>query len=233
MTKNKLPQILAAILALVLASAASQALAANNAKDILAGLTDRYKGLTSISASYSRTTVTPASQDVFKTGSSQTATGLLTWAKPAQLSLDQKTPAAELMTTDGQSVWWYIPSEKLVYLYKNMDVAGQIRPLLAFLDSLEELNRQFTIKLAKSDKERPGQWGLELKPKNKDELGLDLLTVWCDKNFNLSGFRLKAATGEISNFYLSAVTDNPPTEKKQFQFKIPKGVTVEEDEGVR
>ena len=196
---------------------------------ILAGLSDRYRGLESLQAAYSRVAKTPSSDQIFKSGSSQTATGTLSWARPDRLLLDQKSPQPEVMVTDGQTVWWHIPSEKLVYLYRNIDVAGQLKPLLAFLSGLDSLNATFNVAQAPTDSSRSGQYGLILIPKNGDGTA-DRLTVWCDSGYALTGFRMESVTGETTDFYFSRLTENPKLNNRLFSFKIPRGVEVIEEE---
>ena len=61
---------------------------------VLNGLSGRYKDVNSLTASYSRVASTPKTDKLFKSGTSQTATGILTWSRPAKLRLDQKSPQA-------------------------------------------------------------------------------------------------------------------------------------------
>ncbi len=194
-----------------------------------AAISARYQGIDSISASYSRVAATPKTDRLFQNSSSQMATGLLSWARPASLLLDQKSPQPEIMVTDSATVWWYIPSESLVYRYRNLDVAGQLGPLLNFLSGLDSLKADFEISAAPAEKSRPGQTGLILTPKEEGG-NVDTITVWCDEAFNLTGFRLSAVTGETTDFFLTSFTLNPELPKNTFTFKVPKGVDVIDDD---
>jgi len=196
---------------------------------ILAGLSSRYRDLGTLQATYSRVAKTPSTDQLFKSGSSQTAAGTLYWSRPDRLLLDQQAPQPEVMVTDGSTVWWHIPSEKLVYLYRNIDVAGQLKPLLAFLSGLDSLNANFDVAQAQADSTRPEQYGLLLSPKTGDGTA-DRLTVWCDGNFALTGFSLASVTGETTDFYFSRLTENPKLNNRLFSFKIPRGTQVIEEE---
>lgn len=199
--------------------------AAPSADEVATGISARYQGIESISASYSRVAATPQTDRLFQSSSSQMATGLLSWARPARLLLDQKAPQPETMVTDGSTVWWYIPAEKLVYRYRNLDVSGQLGPLLNFLAGLDSLKANFDIAPAKAESGRPGQQGLLLTPKERDG-NVDSITVWCDASFSLTGFRLSAVTGETTDFYLTSFIENPRLDSKVFSFSPPKGVDV-------
>lgn len=203
--------------------------AAPSAEEAAAGISARYQGLDSISASYSRVAATPKTDKLFQSSSSQMATGLLSWSRPAKLLLDQKSPQPETMVTDGETVWWYIPAEKLAYRYRNLDVSGQLGPLLHFLSGLDSLKADFEITPARADSTRPGQTGLLLSPRERDG-NVDSITVWCDDAFQLTGFKLTAVTGETTDFYLTSFTLNPKLDNKLFDFKAPKDVDIIDEE---
>ena len=221
--------LMLALVAAALVVLAPQPLLALNQDKILAGLAKRYSQFNSIVAEYRRVATTPSTDQIFKTGSSQVATGTLSWARPAKLKLDQKKPQEELMVTDGSIVWWYIPSEKLVYRYQNIDVAGQLKPLISFLGGLDSLKTDFEVSLAPPDTDRPGQHGLVLLPREGSEEGVDRFQVWCDEKFMLTGFEITSVTGETTDFYLEKIKENPTVEPKTFNFKIPPGTEVMEE----
>lgn len=202
-----------------------------NKDQILSGLSSKYRNIHGLQAAYSRVASTPTTDQIFKTGSSQVATGMIYWERPDKLLLEQTGPDKETMVTDGRIVWWHIPSEGLVYRYSNIDVAGQLKPLMSFLGGLNSLNADFNVSPAPFDKARPGQHGLILLPKGGPDAGVERLTVWCDGNFVLTGFSMTAVTGEATDFYLTDFTENPRLAKSLFSFKVPKGVQVIEEDG--
>lgn len=222
---------LAALMAVALISTPPLALAQTkgDASKILAGLSERYRGLQSLQATYKRVAKTPSTDQLFKSGTSQTAQGTLSWARPDRLLLAQTAPQPETMVTDGQTVWWHIPSDKVVYLYRDIDVAGQLKPLLAFLSGLDSLTADFNVTLAPANESRPGQHGLILTPKLGDNT-VDKLTVWCDKKFTLTGFHMAAITGETTDFYFTDLVENPKFQDSLFTFKAPKGTEVVEEQ---
>jgi hypothetical protein len=136
------------------------------------------------------------------------------------------------MVTDGTTVWWHVPAEKLVYLYRDIDVAGEMRPLLVFLSGLEVLTRDFDLSPAPADPARPGQRGLNLTPKDGAR-SLEHLTVWSDETFALTGFGFTAFTGETTDFFLFGLEENPPLPVERFAFTIPRGVEVVEEGDLR
>jgi outer membrane lipoprotein-sorting protein len=138
------------------------------------------------------------------------------------------SPQEELLLTNGKVVWWYIPEEKEVHIFRDMDLSGELAPLLTFLSSLEELKKHFKVKNAITDKSRPNQNGLILEPKKKDSIQ-GIITVWCLPDFMLTGFKMESVTGERTDFYLTNLEDNPSLSEDFFDFSVPKGVKVIEE----
>ncbi|MDR1545949.1 MAG: outer membrane lipoprotein carrier protein LolA [Deltaproteobacteria bacterium] len=218
--------------AAALAFAGSAAAAPNSSRALdvaLDGLGARYQGLTSLAADYVRTTVSPASDSVFGHQAVQTARGRLQWRRLAQLRLDQSAPNEELMVTDGETVWWHIPDEKLVYVYRNLDLTGELAPLLSFFSGLEALRDNFAVTAVGPADAREGLTGLALKSK-QDPQSPGRVVVYADADNQLAGFRLSSPTGEKTDFFLYELIVDPQQSEGLFTFKIPRGVTVVEEE---
>lgn len=213
-----------------LSAASLQAAGEPPLKEILDGLKKNYQNVSSIQAFYSRTTVTTNLDRVTKVSSTQTATGQLFWLDPANLSLEQQTPEPERLITDGKTVWWYIPSENLVHVYRDTNLGGEMKPLLNFLAGLSDLDQDFIVTLDKTNQNRGGQYKLDLKRRNEIDGGTNRFSVWCGPNFELSGFQLVSPTGDVTDFYLAQIILNPPLKPALFNFKIPPKATVLEEE---
>ena len=196
---------------------------------ILAGLSARYRTLDTLQADYRRVASTPSTDQIFRSGSSQSATGVLCWQRPDRLLLNQGAPTREIMVTDGSTVWWYLAEEKLAYRYRDIDVANQLRPLMSFLSGLDSLNADFNVAPAPAEASRSGQYGLSLTPKKGMDGGVDMITIWCDSVYTLTGFRLHSVTGETTDFHLSNFSENPKFEKNIFNFKPPRGTEILEE----
>jgi outer membrane lipoprotein carrier protein len=201
-------------------------------KALLDNIQKKYAGLKAIRAEYIRITTTPSMDGVFDTTATQTAEGILSFKKEAMLSLDQTHPRKEKLVTDGRTVWWYIPEEKLVHQYKNVDVYGEMKPLLDFLGGLSSLEGHFQVKVTPSTGAPETHHRLDLTRLNKDKgSGPDTITVWCSvKDYTLVAFKLTSLTGESTVFNLSSVQVDPALDDGLFKFTIPAGVEVVEEE---
>ncbi|MDR2404827.1 MAG: outer membrane lipoprotein carrier protein LolA [Deltaproteobacteria bacterium] len=196
---------------------------------ILQGFTNRYKGMTSLKAEYIRSTVTPSTDPIFKNQAAQTAVGTLYWRKPYNLRLDQTSPAKEEMVVDGTTAWWYIPGEKQVYVYRNLDLDSEYYSLMSFFDGVDELRKNFKVSTVPASESRGVMKGFALTPNGKDRGGT--IVVFCDNDQKLQGFRINSATGERTDFFINYISPNPSLEEGIFQFKTPKGVKTVEESG--
>lgn len=195
--------------------------------EILEGIRKRYAGKQSLTAYYNRTTNSPALDGVFSSSSSQTASGRLTFQKPARMRLDQSSPREEKIITDGNTVWWYIPSENLVHRYSNVNLYGELEPLLNFLGGMDSLQGRYNIKVT------PGgsQHQLDLT-RTSGGSGPSNITVWFTAgDYTLAGFRLVSLTGETTDFRLGSVSVGSGPGGGYFRFSIPAGTKVIDEQG--
>ena len=204
---------------------------AETSDQILTQIQKRHAGLTSLKAHYTRVTKTPAMEGVFQSTSEHTASGVLSFKKPARLRLDQSSPRKEKMVTDGRTVWWYIQEENLVHRYSNVNVYGELKPLLDFLGGLSSLKGHFSVKVTPAGPGKEKKHRLDLT-RLRQTSGPTGITVWFNpKDLSLSGFRLTSLTGETTDFTLTKVQLNPRLSDGSFVFRIPAGATVVEETG--
>ncbi|MFH1091834.1 MAG: outer-membrane lipoprotein carrier protein LolA [Pseudomonadota bacterium] len=204
---------------------------AAEAEDILAEIQKKYQDVTGLSADYVRVTQTPAMEGLFKSTSTNTASGLILFKKPAKLILNQAQPRTENLVTDGQTVWWYIPDENLVHQYSKVDVYGELKPLLDFLGGLGGLKGEFKVQVTPAGTGGETTHRLDLE-RLKPGSGPASITVWCDPRTNdLTAFQFKSLTGETTTFTLNHVQLNPGLNDTLFVFRVPPGAEVVEEEG--
>jgi outer membrane lipoprotein-sorting protein len=196
-------------------------------EELLAKLSEKYKGLSALKAEYRRKTITPATDPIFKNQAIQEASGTLYWKKAYSIKLEQAKPQKEELLTNGSVAWWYLPKEKAVHVYRGLDFSGEFYPLAAFLDGLDELKKHFRISKAPEASERPGEYGFLLTPEKEGSYGS--ITAYCDENATLTGFRLSSATGEQTDFVLIDPAINPNLKDSFFVWKAKRGVRMVEE----
>jgi len=204
---------------------------AEDQEAILAAIQRRYAGITGLMAEYTRVTTTPAMESLFQTSAKHTASGTLIFKKPAKLILDQTRPRPEKMITDGATVWWYIPEENLVHRYSNMDVSGELKPLLDFLGGLDSLTGRFEVRVTPAGTDGQTRHRLQLN-RLQEGAGLSGITVWFEPGqMTLKAFRLTSLTGETTDFSLRHVRTDTVPDDRAFVFQPPAGVEIIEESG--
>ncbi|MBU2552752.1 MAG: outer membrane lipoprotein carrier protein LolA [Proteobacteria bacterium] len=209
--------------------------AAAETQSLLSAVQKKYAGVKTLTADYERTTSTGSLDGVFKTRTTQTASGFLLFKKPAKLILNQGQPRTEKMVTDGRTVWWFIPEEHLVYRYPQVDVYGQLKPLLDFLNGLGSLEGRFEVKITPAGPGEPKLHQLDLKRLEQGQgQGPTGITVWlAPEDLTLVRFRMTSLMGETTDFSLSNVRLDQSLDDDIFVFRIPAGVQVLDQTGAR
>jgi outer membrane lipoprotein carrier protein len=198
-------------------------------ENILPTIREKNGGITTMAADYTRVTRTPAMEGVFQSTAIQGASGRIYFKKPDKLSLRQEEPQHEEMVTDGRTVWWYIPIENQVRVYPDVDVYGEIKPLLDFLGGMDSLEGRFQVKVTPAGTDNGPDHRLDLTRLEQGAGPSEITVFFSTRDFSLSGFRLTSLTGEITDFTLTNLERNPEIRDDFFRFEIPPGTEVIEE----
>ena len=82
---------------------------------VLEGIYKIYGGLSGLTVTYQREIITKSMAMLGDEMGSDIAAGSFLFKPPHYLKVEQDTPGQEIVTTDGKSIWWYIPAKKLVW----------------------------------------------------------------------------------------------------------------------
>jgi len=96
-----------------------KALPDDQISNIITGMRDRYGKAKGWKAEYTREAISKT-MAMLETGERHDlAKGRLFFNPPHFLRLEQVLPQEELLLTDGQILWWYLPLKKLAYKYPS------------------------------------------------------------------------------------------------------------------
>jgi outer membrane lipoprotein carrier protein len=155
-------------------------------------------------------------------GQSQKAEGSVSIKKPGQMKWDYKAPDRQILVSNDQALWLYLPDEKQVTKMKVQSIYSSNTPAL-FLAGRGKLTESFTI--GKVTEER-GLYIAELTPRDKAQ-NLSKMEILADKkNYRIVGSRVYDNLGNKTEMLFSNIKTNPNLEKKLFQFEVPKGVEL-------
>ena len=140
--------------------------------------------------------------------------------------MDQKKPRPEQLICNGDKVWWYLPEEKTVNVYRLKDYYLQVKPIIDFLSGLGGLDKTFSVRLDTSVSEEAPFYQLILKPKNPQP-DLQQVQVRVSKTTFLPlEFTFDNLMGDGTRFRFNRMQTKVPLAASRFEFIPPEGTRV-------
>jgi outer membrane lipoprotein carrier protein len=155
-------------------------------------------------------------------GQSQRAEGSVLIKKPGKMKWDYNAPDRQILVSNDEGLWLYLPDEKQVTKMKVQSIYSSNTPAL-FLAGQGKLTESFTI--GKVTEER-GLYTAVLIPRDKMQNLSKMVLLADKKNFQIVGSRVYDNLGNKTEMLFSDIRINPKLDKKLFQFKVPKGVEL-------
>ena len=191
---------------------------------VLSQLKDRFASSKTFRADYIRELVPKVTSKL--PSSSFQAEGVLAFRSPNKLRMDQKKPGREQLICNGDKVWWYLPEEKVVNVYRLKDYYLQIKPIIDFLAGLGGLDKNFSVRLDKTLPEEAPFYQLVLKPKTPQP-DLQQIQVRVSKTTFLPvEFSFDNLMGDETRFRFSRMQTGVSLSGSFFEFIPPKGTQV-------
>ena len=155
-------------------------------------------------------------------GQTQTARGEVYIKKPGKMKWDYKAPDPQILTSNENGVWLYLPEEKQVTKMQMENIYSSNTPAM-FLVGKGKLSESFVVdKVLKT----PGLVTLTLLPKD-DEMNIDRLLLFVDdKSYQITGSTVYDKLGNKTEILFSSIRVNQAIPDEFFDFKIPEGVDV-------
>jgi len=196
---------------------------------VLDGILKRYGELNGMSVPYKREIITKSMAMLGDQIKSDTAAGTILFMSPHFLAIQQTTPGKETMTTDGQTIWYYIEAKKTVYEYPADKFGKEIRLLSEIFSGLSKVEESFDV--TQPDLADKKDYHLKLVPNPAWE-EVDYIDLLVERGgFNIQVIEIHNLLGGITRFNLDRLSVRKNLEKKFFTFKAPAGVsTIKEDQ---
>jgi len=154
--------IFAALICLVLPTASrSWALALD---DVVARIESNYKNIAAFKGSFKQKATLKTLNKV------QEGLGTLLYKKPNKFKWQYTKPTEQEITSDGKTLWIYLPENKQVYIYEladNQGIGNEGQIPGNFLNNLGDLGRDFNVKWGTpKERDAQGNYIIELVPKS-------------------------------------------------------------------
>lgn len=176
----------------------------------------KYSGLASFSARFEEQVCSKS------TGTCQMLSGSFLYASPNKFRLDVEIPTEQLVASNGQTLWIYIPSASQAIKSKP----GLTDDLFLFVGRLGNYQERYTVSL------NPRDSVLEAKFKSKTAtqgiLPSDFTLLIDPALEDIAGLSLEEGDTEVKLF-LSEIKRNVDAPAGKFNFTPPEGTTVVTD----
>jgi outer membrane lipoprotein-sorting protein len=195
---------------------------------VLNGILKRYGDLPGLAVTYQREIITKSAAILGDEMKTDLATGSFIFKSPCCLKVIQDLPREEIIITDGQIIWWYIPDDMIVYRYPADKLGKEMQLLSDIFKGLNKATENFDIHYEESTDK--GAYHLNLVPKEPwEEIDHISLSVGRD-GFNITVVEIYNLLGNITRFRLGSPSVRKNFEKGFFEFIVPEGVQVQEEE---
>jgi outer membrane lipoprotein-sorting protein len=191
---------------------------------IIDGIRERYGNAQGLTALYTREAISKTMVTLGITERRDVASGKLYFKPPNSLRLEQASPQEELLLTDGQSLWWYIPGKKEAYQYSTETFGKELRLLGEVLQGLKGARNNFEITYRDDPGTSTYQLVLRPDPPWKDIDHLELITRKGD--FVIKQVDIFNTIGGLTRFMLSDMRKNVLLDEGLFSFSAPSGTKV-------
>ncbi len=210
--------------ALLLISLNENSECAEDISDILSGLKSRYGSLAGITVPYTREVITRTMTMLPGKLRGDTASGTLHFKPPFYFKLDQQTPEQEVLVSNGEKIWWFVPLKSLVTIYPFGKFGREFILLSDVLRGLSEVGERFLTALVPSEAGKDA-YGLELRPEPPWE-DIDRIVLTISRDFRITIVTIHNVIGGITRFELGELKVQDDFPDGFFTLNIPQGAKV-------
>lgn len=165
-------------------------------------------------------------------GVERTESGTLWLKKPRKMRWEYRSPKEKLFVSDGQEVWFYVPSERQARK-ESFRKLGDLRSPLALLLGKTKLNKELKgLSLAPDIAPLvPGDFVLRGAPKGMENM-IELVVLEITPGHEIARILLNQTDGSVMEYRFSGAKEDLPVSDERFRFSPPPGVeTIEGDLG--
>jgi outer membrane lipoprotein carrier protein len=213
-------QICAAVLLLLVSARVPAQQPAETPQSLARALQERYAGIRDFSADFTQT---------YRGGALRTETrerGTVTIKKPGRMRWVYTDPERKEIVSDGRTLYFYLPQDKRV-IVSDVSQADEATTGPMFLAGRGDVIRDFAVTAAKSRVQ--GASAIELTPR-KPQADYDRLIVTLDpRTLQIRALTTIDRLGGENTLILTNLKENRGISDKEFEFRIPRGVTVDRD----
>ena len=193
----------------------------------IGGIRGRYGNAKGLTAEYSREAISKTMAMLDVAERHDLAKGRLYFSPPHFLRLEQAFPQEELLLTDGQTLWWYLPLKKEVYKYPTEKFGRELRLLSDIFKGLKDTEDSFHIALKPTPE--TNTYHLTLKPEPPWQEIDHLEVIILKGDFAIKQMDIYNTIGGLTRFLFTDWEEKDRFSPGFFSFSPPPGIKVIEE----
>ena len=201
-----------------------RALPDNQLTKIVSGVSNRYGSSQGWKAEYTREAISKTMAMLETREKHDLAKGSLYFKPNNFLRLEQIFPREELLLTNGQTIWWYIPLKREAYKYSAEKFGKELALLSDIFQDLRDIQNDFQITL-KADPETT-TYHLVLRPKVSWQEIDHLELIILKQDFSFKQIEIYNTIGGLTRFIFKRWEEKESFIKGFFSFFPPSDVTI-------
>ncbi len=194
---------------------------------VIGGIRGRYGNAEGLTAEYTREAISKTMAMLGVAERHDMAKGSLYFKPPHFLRLEQGSPQEELLLTDGQILWWYLPTKKEVYKYPTEKFGHELRLLSDILKGLKDTEDSFQITLKPIPKINTYHLILKLEPPWQEIDHLEMIIR--KRDFAIQQLDIYNNVGGLTRFLFTGWEERDRFGTGFFSFSPPPGIKVIEE----
>lgn len=202
---------------------ASSVLAKEQGAGILEGVRSKYSQLPGLEVSYTREVFTRSMSMMGDQVKGDAASGHIYFRPPDSLKLEQESPREEVIVTNGQILWWYIPAEKRVYRYPRSQFGEELTVLSDIFRGLSKVKEDFRVEIQSDGPDCDSLVKLTPDPPWRE---IEKIILGLSEHHDIQIVEIHNQIGGKTRFMLGETHERNDFEEGFFEFKVPQGVRV-------
>lgn len=203
----------AAVVGLGLSAAAEETV-----KEVVNNLQGKYDQTRDFSATFTQETISKS------IGAPAVINGKVYIKKPGMMLWEYTDPKKQQIISDGQTLWFYLPDDKQVRIYKTAEAFENL-PFLNFLFGKGRIEDDFTAAFGELDKDKAkDNYLIVLTPKSTDTSIERVLILVSKKEYLINQLNTYDVLGNVTRIAFKDMALNAGLKDSMFHFIVPAGV---------
>jgi outer membrane lipoprotein carrier protein len=202
----------------IVAGAGMTAAAEETVTEVINNLQARYDQTKDFSATFTQETISKS------IGAPAVINGKVYIKKPGMMFWEYTDPKKQQIISDGQTLWFYIPDDKQVRIYKTSEAFENL-PFLNFLFGKGRISDDFTASFGELEKDKAkDNYLVILAPKSTDTSIDRVLILVSKKEYLISQLNTYDVLGNVTRIAFADIALNSGLKDSMFHFIVPPGV---------